>query len=218
MASKYRILIAEDHTILREGLRALLTAEDEFEVVGEVGNGKDAFNSVGTLHPHLVLMDLSMPNTNGTEATRNIKRRFPETKIIILTVHKAEEYIRATLEAGADGYLLKDDSHAALVDAVRCVLNGKRYLSPSITDGVVSAYLGGSAPQGKTTSWENLTHREREVLKLIAEGHRNKEIAEYLSLSPKTVEKHRSNLMRKLDLHSASSLTAYAIENGLITQ
>ena len=217
MKEKCRILFAEDHAILRDGLRALLEAEHEFMVVGEVDNGRDALYAVSSLSPQLVLMDLSMPNTNGTEAIRNIKRRFPETKIVALTVHKAEEYVRATLKAGADGYVLKDDSRAELMVALRSVLNGKTYLSPNICDSVVSGYLGGNGPKDQTPSWNTLTHREREVIKLIAEGKRNREIAGYLSVSLKTVEKHRSNLMKKLDLHSASALTAYAIENRLVT-
>lgn len=218
MTDKYRILIAEDHTILREGLRALLTKEPDLEVVGEVDNGKDAYRSVATLTPDLVIMDLSMPHTNGTEAIKNITRRFPQVKIIVLTFHKAEEYVHAALDAGAHGYVLKDESHIQLMVAIRGVLAGKTYLSPSICDHVVTGYLGRRNTSERVPSWERLTQREREVVKLIAEGYRNKDIANYLSLSPKTVEKHRSNLMRKLDLHSVSSLTAYAIENGLITQ
>lgn len=212
-----RILIVEDHTLLREGLRALLASEPDIEVVGEAENGRDALIQTAECKPHLVLMDLSMPGTNGTEATRDIKKRYPRVKVLILTVHKSEEHIRASLKAGADGYVLKDDSHVELLVAIRSVLRGKTYLSPGICQNVVTEYLEGSAKRS-TASWELLTHREREVIKLIAEGSRNKEIAAYLSLSEKTVEKHRSNLMRKLDLHSASQLTAYAIKNGLIAR
>jgi DNA-binding NarL/FixJ family response regulator len=173
---------------------------------------------VADLKPDLVLMDLSMPNTNGTEAIRNIKRRFPHTKVLTLTVHKTEEYVRAALKAGASGYMLKDDSKADLCNAIRSVLKGKTFLSTSICGNVVSGFLGESATSAaSTSSWEVLTHREREVIKLIAEGMRNKEIAEYLSVSHKTIEKHRSNLMKKLNLHSAAGLTAYAINNGLLT-
>lgn len=213
---KRRILIVDDHKIVRDGLKSLLRSEPDFDVVGEADNGKDALFSTSTLKPDIILMDLSMPNTNGTEAIRNIKRRFPSIIIIALTVHKAEEYIHAALKAGASGYLLKDDSHAELMTALRSAIHGKTYLSPSICGSVVTGYLGRSDKGRLTTSWETLTHREREVIKLVAEGYRNKEIAEYLSLSMKTVEKHRSNLMKKLGLHSASALTAYAIENGLV--
>ena len=210
---KRRILIVDDHKIVRDGLKSLLRSEPDFDVVGEADNGKDALFATSTLKPDIILMDLSMPNTNGTEAIRNIKRRFPSIIIIALTVHKAEEYIHAALKAGASGYLLKDDSHAELMTALRSAIHGKTYLTPSICGSVVTGYLGRSEKGRLTSSWETLTHREREVIKLVAEGYRNKEIAEYLSLSMKTVEKHRSNLMKKLGLHSASALTAYAIEN-----
>lgn len=220
MVTSYRVLIAEDHTILREGLRSLLGNERDLDVVGEASDGREALRAVGALKPDVVFMDLSMPNTNGTEAVRNIKRRFPDVKIIVLTVHKAEEYIRSTLHAGADAYVLKDDSHTELMLALRSVIRGKSYLSPSICERVVSGYLGGlkNAEKQPRPSWEILTYREREVIKLIAEGYRNKDIAAYLSVSLKTVEKHRSNLMKKLDLHNTSALTAYAIENGLVTR
>jgi DNA-binding NarL/FixJ family response regulator len=212
------IVVAEDHTILREGLRALLETQNDFKVVGEAVNGKEALQCVADLKPDLVLMDLSMPNTNGTEAIRNIKRRFPQTKVLTLTVHKTEEYVRAALKAGASGYMLKDDSKTELCNAIRSVLEGKTFLSTSICGNVVSGFLGESVTStANTSSWEILTHREREVIKLIAEGMRNKEIAEYLSVSHKTIEKHRSNLMKKLNVHSAAGLTAYAINNGLLT-
>jgi DNA-binding NarL/FixJ family response regulator len=215
---RINIVVAEDHTILREGLRALLEAETDFNVVGEAVNGKEALHCVATLKPDLVLMDLSMPNTNGTEAIRNIKRRFPDTKIITLTVHKTEEYVRAALQAGASGYMLKDDNKSELCNAIRSVLNGKTFLSPSVCGNVVSGFLGGVTNSlNSASSWESLTHREREVIKLIAEGLRNKEIAEYLSVSHKTIEKHRSNLMKKLNLHSAAAITTYAINNGLLS-
>lgn len=218
METKHRIVIADDHAILREGITALLAGEGDLEVVEQVDNGKDAVRAVATHRPELVVMDLSMPKTNGTEAIRHIKKRYPDTKIIALTVHKADEYINATLSAGAEGYLLKDDSLSELLTAIRRVLSGKRYLSPSVADKVVNGYLGQQAVPNATTSWETLTHREREVIKLVAEGYKNREVAEYLSISPKTVEKHRANLMKKLGLRSAADLTAYAIEKGLVTR
>lgn len=213
-----RLLIAEDHAILREGLRALLASTPELEVVGEAGDGKEAIERARELEPDVVLMDLSMPNMNGTEAIRAIKRRQPQTKIIALTVHKSEEHVRATLDAGADGYVLKDDSHLDLINAINSVCSRKTYLSPGICQSVVSGFLsqGATAQESNTHSWDRLSERERVVMKLIAEGRKNREIAEYLSLSLKTIEKHRSSVMRKLDLHSASALTAYAIQNGLM--
>ena len=212
------ILIADDHTIFRAGIRALFAQQPDLEVIGEVDNGKDAVQSAGKLKPDLIVSDISMPKSNGTEAIRDIKRRYPEIKVLVLTVHKTEEYVYAALNAGADGYILKDDSQDELMNAVRSILRGKAYLSPGICGSVVRGYLGGSNEDDLTPSWDVLTQRERQVLKLVAEGYRNKDIAEYLSISIKTVEKHRSNLMKKLDLHRTSSITAYAIEHGLVTK
>lgn len=218
MKSPARILIADDHTILRAGIRALLDMEPGFEVVGEVDNGKDAVLYAGRLKPDIILSDLSMPKTNGTEAIQRIKDRFPEIKILVLTVHKTEEYVHAALKAGASGYLLKDDTSDELISAINNILAGKIHLSSSICGNVVLGYLSEPNSVKITSSIDLLTIREREVLKLIAEGHRNKDIAEYLSISVKTVEKHRSNMMKKLGLHSTSAITSYAIKNGLIVQ
>jgi len=214
---KKRILLVEDHTILRAGLRALLSQEEDFEIVGEADNGRDAMHAVGSLLPHVVLMDISMPGISGIEAIRDIKRRYPETNILVLTIYKTDEYIHESLKAGASGYILKDASPDELRIAIRSVLSGKVYLSPDISSQVINGYLGtGGRTTGLSSPWDTLTHREREVLKLVAESKNNKYIADYLCLSVKTVEKHRSNLMKKLDLHNASALTAYAIEKGLI--
>jgi len=217
MKKQYRIVIAEDHTILREGLRSLLCSDPEFDVVGEAEDGRDAIRCVEALSPDLALMDLSMPRMNGLDAIKEIKKQNPEIKIIVLTVHKTEEYILATLQAGADGYLLKDATHSELVMAIKNVLAGKRYLSPGISEKVIEGYLEGRRTLKTRSSWDTLTQREREILKLIAEGYKNKEVADYLYISLKTVEKHRSNLMRKLDLHNVAALTAFAAEKGLIT-
>jgi DNA-binding NarL/FixJ family response regulator len=195
-----RIVIAEDYTILREGLRAILSANPEFEVVGEAEDGREAIHCVEKYKPDLALMDLSMPRMNGMEAIREIKKISPQTKILVLTIHKAEEYILGTLNAGADGYVLKDSTRA----------------EPGISEKVIDGYLDGRKILKERTSWETLTHREREILKLIAEGYKNKKIADFLCISVKTVEKHRANLMQKLDLHSTSALTALALEKGLV--
>ncbi|MDB5811731.1 MAG: two component transcriptional regulator, LuxR family [Betaproteobacteria bacterium] len=216
MSEKYRILIAEDHTLMRVGLRALLAQEPDFEIAGEASNGRDAMRLIPTFSPHVILMDLTMPGSNGIETIAEIKRRYPDIKILVLTLHKADEYVHESLRAGADGYILKDATHDELRVALRSVLNGKTYLSPDISNRVVSRYLRGNGGNGATSTWDTVTHRERQVLKLVAEGRPNKNIAQYLSLSVKTVEKHRSNLMRKLDLHNASMLTAFAIEKGLV--
>jgi DNA-binding NarL/FixJ family response regulator len=216
MKDKRRILIVEDHTLLRAGLSALLSQDPDLEIAGELDNGREAVRSVATLSPDLVLMDLTMPGCNGFEAIVEIKKRHPNVRILVLTLHRSEEYIHESLRAGADGYILKDASHDELRVAIRSVLNGKTYLSPDISGKVITGYLGAGKGSKTTTVWETVTHRERQVLKLVAEGRSNKYIAEYLNLSVKTVEKHRSNLMKKLDVHNASALTAFAIERGLV--
>ena len=213
----YRIVIAEDHTILREGLRALLSAKPDFSIVGEAEDGRDAIRCVGQERPDLILMDLSMPKMNGLEAIKEIKKLNPDTKVIVLTVHKTEEYILASLRAGADGYVLKDSTHSELEMAINNVLRGKRFLSPGISEKVIGGYLEGKTTVKTKSVWDTLTQREREILKLIAEGNKNKEIADYLCISLKTVEKHRTNLMKKLDLHNVASLTAFAMEKGLLS-
>ena len=214
----HRVLIVDDHTIMREGLKALLAAERDFDVVGTSADGKEAVQAAISLQPDIILMDLNMPRTGGIEAIGQIKRRHPNIKIIVLTFHKEDKYIHMTLDAGADAYVLKDDSRKELLTALNSAINGNSYLSPTICDRVVAGYLKGGIAPAKGASWEILTQREREVIKLIAEGSRTKEIATYLSLSPKTVEKHRTNLMRKLDLHNVSAVTIYAVQNGLVSQ
>lgn len=215
--TKHRVLIAEDHAILRDGLRSLLSSDPDLEVAGEAEDGREAVQCVQNLRPDIVLMDLSMPRLHGVEAVREIRRIAPQTKILVLTVHENEEYISATLEAGVNGYLLKKDAtHAELVTAIRAILKGRLYLSPAISEKLVEGYLHGKKSLKPKTAWETLTSREREVLKLIAEGYRTKEIADFLCISIKTAENHRANLMRKLDLHSVASVTAFAMEKGLI--
>ena len=216
MGKKIRIVLAEDHTILREGLRALLSADPKFQIVGEAADGREAVRSVEKLGPDLVMMDLSMPRMTGMDAIREIKKRYPETKVIALTVHKTEEYLRTTLQAGADAYVLKDATHDELLMAIENVLEGKTFLSPGVSEKVIEGYLAGQGTRMPNSVSELLSQREREVLKLIAEGYKNKEIADDLCISLKTVEKHRANLMKKLDLHNAAALTAYAIGQGLI--
>jgi len=218
MDKKHRILIVDDHTLFRAGVRALLAQDPGIEVVGEADNGRDAIRAVGQLSPDLVLMDLTMPSMNGMEAMTEIKRRYPEVRVLVMTLHKAEDYIHASLKAGADGYILKDATQEEFRLAIRSVLQGKTYLSMDVSAKVVTGYLGGGKSSGASSIYDSLTHREREVLKLVAEGKSNKFAAEFLSLSIKTVEKHRSNLMAKLDLHNASRLTAYAMEKGLIVR
>jgi DNA-binding NarL/FixJ family response regulator len=216
MGRRHRIVIAEDHTILREGLRALLTSDPEFDIVGEAEDGLDAIKSVKSLTPDVVIMDLSMPKMNGVAAIKEIKRITPDTKIVVLTVHKNEEYILAAFQAGSDGYVLKYAGHEELVSAIRTVLKGQPYLSPAVSAVVLEAYLEGQKGLISQSPLRSLTARETEVLKLIAEGYKNRQIADLLGISVKTVERHRANLMKKLDLHSGATLTAFALEKGLV--
>lgn len=215
---RHRIVIAEDHTILREGLKALLATRPELDVIGEATDGREAVRCAEELKPDLMLLDLSMPRYNGLEALKEIKRLSPLTRVLVLTVHKTEDYVFTALQAGADGYVLKDSTAAELLLAVQSVLDGKRYLAPAIATTVVSGYLGAKDGTPLRPGFDDLSSREREVLKLIAEGCRTKDIAEYLCISPKTVEKHRANLMDRLNLHTVSALTTYAIEKGLVTK
>jgi two-component system response regulator NreC len=215
---KYRILIAEDHTLFRQGLKALLSLEEDLEIVGEAADGHHAIQRAKDLRPDLVLLDISMPRVDGMTAIKEIKRACPEAKILILTVHKTEEHVLETLKAGASGYVLKDASHEEFLLAMRSVLKDKRYLSPDISAKIVEGYLNGRETGDPTSPYESLTARERQVLKLIAEGYKSKDIGEFLHISDKTVAKHRSNIMNKLDLHSASELTAYAMKRGLVGQ
>jgi DNA-binding NarL/FixJ family response regulator len=213
---KKRIVIAEDHTILRQGLKALLKSNDNLEVVGEAEDGLEAVRCVDKKTPDLLLLDLNMPRMDGISVINEIKKRHPETKIIVLTMHMQEEYILEAFRSGAQGYCLKASSHDELIMAINAVLAGKFYVSPEISGKVLEGFLEGQRSIKKKSSWDMLTQREKEVLKLVGEGYQNKEIADYLFISVKTVEKHRANIMEKLDLHSASALTAYSIEKGLI--
>jgi DNA-binding NarL/FixJ family response regulator len=218
MTGKKRIVIAEDQRIVRKGLCSLLTPSDEFEIVGEAEDGLDAVRCVQACKPDLVLLDLCMPKLNGIAAIKEIKKQYPETKILALTVHDSDQHILAAFEAGADGYCLKDATHDELLTSIRSVLSGKTYLSPEVSKKVLEGYLEGRKTLKHTSSWDRLTQREKEVLKLVGEGYKTKEIADYLCISWKTVQKHRANIMDKLGVHSASALTAYAIEKGLVSK
>jgi len=210
-----RTLIVEDQTIMRDGLQALLASEPDFEMIGATAEGEATIRAATTMHPDIILMGLSMPHMSGTSIITQIKRKHPEIKIVVLTFHKEDQFIQAALQAGADAYVLKDDSREELFAALHTAVTGRRYLSPSILERVIKGYLDRTA---ETPSWVILTDRERQVMKLIAEGYRTKDIAARLTLSPRTVETHRTNLMKKLDLTSVSAVTAYAIANGIIAQ
>ena len=213
-----KILIVDDHALLREGLQSLLSAQPGMRVVGTADDAQSGIAKIASLNPDVVLTDLAMPETGGVDAIRLIKAAHPDSRVIALTFHKEDSYIHAALKAGADGYVLKDDSRDELVIAIGSVLRGKNYLSPSICDQVIAGYLAGARKKRLEPSWHVLTRRERQVIKMIAKGMKTREIAEELSLSPKTVEKHRTNMMNKLDLHSVSAVTLYAIQSGLINQ
>jgi DNA-binding NarL/FixJ family response regulator len=219
MENKYRIFIAEDHTIVREGLRLLLSLQTEFDIVGEAEDGRETIRQVRECKPDLILMDLSMPKMNGLEAIEEIKRFSPKTKILALTIHESEEFILPVLKAGANGYISKSETQEELMSAIKEVLAGKLYLSHFISEKVVKAYVEESKTlKPPSSTWGTLTKREREVLKLIAEGYKSREIADFLCISKRTVTRHRANLMGKLDLHNISALTTYAIEKGLVTR
>lgn len=218
MVQKHRIILVEDHAIIREGLRALLSAFREFDIVGEAEDGHAAIKSIEKLHPDLVVTDLSMPRMNGVEMIATIKRQSPKTKVIALTVHRNEEHVLQTLQAGVDGYVLKEATSAELILAIRSVLKGKHYLSPEISGKLIDRYLEGEKPIPTHSRWETLTMRERQIMKLVAEGYRSREIADLLCISAKTVDKHRSNLMAKLDIHNTVALVALAVEKGLISK
>jgi len=218
MEKKFRIAIVEDCTILREGLRSLLGMSLDFEIVGEAEDGLAAITCAESCQPDLVLLDLSMPKMTGLSAIKDIKRVSPKTKILTLTVHEQDEYILEAFRSGADGYCLKDANHDDLISAIKTVLSGKPYFSPGVSEKVLEGYLDGKKILKSKSSWETITAREREILKLIGEGYKNKKIAELLCLSEKTVEKHRANIMGKLNLHNTAALTALAIEKGLVMQ
>ncbi len=208
------ILLADDHRILREGLRALLDKVPEFEVVGETENGRDAVQLARETKPHVVIMDVTMPDLNGIDAARQIKRRCPKTRIVALSMHADRRFAGEMLKAGAGAYVLKDSAFDELAEAIRTVMEGHTYLSPVIADRVVEAYVADQ-PGPTKPARPALTPREREVLQLLAEGHSTKGAAARLHLSASTVDTHRQNIMHKLDLHSVADLTRYAIREGL---
>ena len=216
--AKTKVVIVEDHRLFREGLKSLLADKPDFEMVGEAGDGLEAIRCIRKHQPNLVLLDLSMPKMNGISVMREIKGQYPEIKILALTIHESDQYVLEAFDAGADGYCLKDAGRNELRVAVDSVLQGKRYISPSISENVLEGYLTGRKKLKSKTSWDTITPREKEVLKLLGEGYQNKEISDMLHISVKTVEKHRANIMNKLDLHNAAALTAYAIDHGLVTQ
>jgi len=211
MSKKTRILLADDHAVVRQGFRMILGAQADMEIVGEAGNGREAVSMTEQLKPDVVVMDVAMPELNGIEATRRIAESQPHTKVLALSMHKDSVYVREILRAGARGYLLKDSIDVDLLAAVRAVAKGEGYLSPAVSDTVLSDYR-----KHVTDPLDLLSSREREVLQLIAEGKTNKDIATLLNLSVYTVDAHRGRIMEKLNLHSTSELVRFAVRKGLI--
>jgi len=215
MTTKIRILIADDHTLLRNGICALLEDEQDMVIVGEANDGREAVRLADQFKPNVVLMDIAMPLLNGLEATRQIKREHPEINVLVLTMYDHEEYFRQMLAVGASGYIIKRAAASELVSAIRAVYNGEAVLSPAITRLLLEDYLNHDIRSEKDDP-NALSSREREVLQLIAEGKTSREIAEILHLSVKTVQSHRTNLMQKLDLHDRGDLIKYAIQKKII--
>lgn len=210
------ILLADDHTILRAGLKMMLNAQPDMEVVGEAQDGRQALHEAQRLHPDIILMDITMPDMNGIEATRQVKKLLPEVKVLILTMHENEEYVFQALRAGASGYMLKEAADTDLINALHVIQSGNFYLSPAAQSVMVGDYLQRVRAGEEKDSYSSLTEREREILKLVAEGFTNNQIAERLVISPKTVDTHRTHIMDKLNLHSRAELVKYAMRRGLL--
>ncbi len=218
MKMKKRIVIVEDHTIVRQGLQSLLNNCDDMEVVGTAEDGLNAIRCINEHEPDLILLDLNMPRMDGISVIIDVTRSNPDIKILTLTMHKDEDYILSAFRAGAHGYCLKSSNQDELLMAIRTVLEGKIYVSPDISGKVLEGYLSDRMRIREKSSFDTLTQREKEILKMVGEGYQNKAISDYLCISVKTVEKHRANIMDKLNLHTASALTAYAIEKGLVAK
>lgn len=214
--NRIKVLIADDHALFREGIRALLAQYDDLEVVGEAADGREAIAEVKARHPEIVLMDIAMPGLGGLEATLELKKQAPDVKILILTQHENREYLSRFLRAGVSGYVLKRAAGTDLVAAIRAVHQGGTFLHPDMAPAVVEGYLGGMRPSAEDDPYESLTDREKQVLKLVAEGKTNKEIADILDISVKTAMGHRANLMQKLGMHNRAELVKFALQRGIV--
>jgi two-component system response regulator NreC len=213
---KIHILLADDHTILRAGLKMMLNAQPDMEVIGEAQDGRQAISEGIRLQPDIILMDITMPDMNGIEATRQVKKMLPEVKVLVLTMHENDEYVFQALRAGASGYMLKEAADTELITALHVIQSGKFYLSPSAQSVMVGDYLQRVRTGEEKDTYSSLTEREREILKLVAEGYTNNQIAERLVISPKTVDTHRTHGMDKLNLHSRAEIVKYAMRRGLL--
>lgn len=215
--NKVRILIADDHGIVRKGLRLQLEQHEEFQVIGEAADGREAVRLAEELSPDVIIMDIAMPNLNGIQATTQLVKKNPNLGVIMLSMHSDESYLTRTLTAGAKGYLLKDSADQDLYRAVQSVSEGKPFFSPSIAKTLLEDYMRQLQQRGLQDSYDLLTDREKEILQLLAEGKSNKEVAGQLNLSPSTVETHRTRIMQKLDLHSSADIVLYAVRKKIIS-
>jgi DNA-binding NarL/FixJ family response regulator len=211
---KIRVFLVDDHTLVRQGLRRILESDEEIEIVGEAGDGRTAIDLVGKLRPHVVVMDVAMPDLNGIEATRQIAKRHEGVKVLVLSMHGDDVYVRQALKAGARGYLLKDSEDLDVIKAVKALRGGGSFFSPPVSRVVLSGYLGDKGDGEDALG--RLTDREREVLQLIAEGKTNKEVAAVLSVSINTVETHRKHIMEKLDLHNTADILRFAVRKKIV--
>ncbi len=214
---KAKVLLVDDHVVVRQGLKALFASEPDVEVIGEAGNGREALGCIPKLQPNVILMDISMPGLNGIEATRQIRHNHPDIKVVVLSMHANEEYVFQVLQAGASGYVLKQSDSMEVLTAIRAALSGGSFLSPPISRAVIDDYVRRAEARGQGGDLELLTSRQREVLQLLAEGLSNQEIAKQLSISIKTVETHRSNMMNKLGVSNKTELIKYALRKGWAT-
>jgi two-component system response regulator NreC len=213
---RVRILLADDHTVVRQGLRKLLEERPDWEVIAEAGDGREAVRLAEQQKPDVAILDVAMPLLNGIEATRQITKRVPSTRVLVLSMHADEAYVTQILQAGATGYLLNDSADVDLLKAVGEAAQGRSFFSPAIARVMLDDYVRQLADKGVTDRYESLSEREREIFQLIAEAKTNKEIAALLNVSPSTVETHRAHIMEKLDLHSAAEIVLYAVRRGVI--
>ncbi len=212
-----KLVIADDHALFREGVRALLTGQSNLEVVGEAADGSEAIEQVKRLHPHILLLDIAMPGLGGLETTLELKKVAPEVKILILTQYANKEYLFRFLKAGVSGYVLKRAAGSDLISAIKAVHQGGTFIHPDMAPAVIEGYLGGSRPAEEEDPYEKLTDREKQVFKLVAEGKTNKEIAEMLSISVKTAMAHRAHVSEKLGIHNKAELVKLALQRGIVS-